>query len=462
LFVMIYRSFSLPSPGAVRRDQRSSQRSKIRDARDPPHTSEMMSFNPSFNPILAAAAAQMPPTPTKPTANEPATPTSAADEALRAFLAQVNAASTGAGAPPSLPAGLFGPAGAFGAPGAGAAPAGLPFPFLVQQSDVKPEMLQAAMNAANAAPGGGPMLPFMDFSGFHPYAMDGVRRKNATRETTAPLKVSYQLKLWLSDHRKNPYPTKAEKVMLAFVTKMTLTQVSTWFANARRRLKKENKMTWSPRNRPGEDDDDLADLERPGSSKSDLSDDHNESNNNENNKSPSNPDDSPRKPKSLWSIADTVGVKGGDSDEACSSKQASASPNGVSFDQPSAAAAAAAAAGGQAAAIASMAAAWQQQQMMARQMMQLQHMLQQQQQQGGGGAAPNPFLSMLAMQARLAGAPGGMAALAGIPVSSLSPSSSTHSSDAEKPPTLIDATSEDVGDDYTIKKEQTPETPESN
>lgn len=32
--------------------------------------------------------------------------------------------------------------------------------------------------------------------------------------------------------------------MLAIVTKMTLTQVSTWFANARRRLKKENKVTW--------------------------------------------------------------------------------------------------------------------------------------------------------------------------------------------------------------------------
>lgn len=40
--------------------------------------------------------------------------------------------------------------------------------------------------------------------------------------------------------------------MLAIITKMTLTQVSTWFANARRRLKKENKMTWSPRNRCGE------------------------------------------------------------------------------------------------------------------------------------------------------------------------------------------------------------------
>lgn len=76
------------------------------------------------------------------------------------------------------------------------------------------------------------------------------RRKNATRETTATLKA------WLYEHRKNPYPTKSEKVYLAIMTKMTLTQVSTWFANARRRLKKENKMTWSPRNRTNEDDDD--------------------------------------------------------------------------------------------------------------------------------------------------------------------------------------------------------------
>ena len=28
-----------------------------------------------------------------------------------------------------------------------------------------------------------------------------------------------------------------------------LTQISTWFANARRRLKKENKMTWTPKNK---------------------------------------------------------------------------------------------------------------------------------------------------------------------------------------------------------------------
>ncbi|CAH1779681.1 unnamed protein product [Owenia fusiformis] len=89
----------------------------------------------------------------------------------------------------------------------------------------------------------------------------GARRKNATRETTSTLKA------WLYEHRKNPYPTKGEKIMLAIITKMTLTQVSTWFANARRRLKKENKMTWSPRNRCGDgrdkdsddDDDDMDD-----------------------------------------------------------------------------------------------------------------------------------------------------------------------------------------------------------
>ena len=46
------------------------------------------------------------------------------------------------------------------------------------------------------------------------------RRKNATRETTNTLKS------WLYEHRKNPYPTKGEKIMLAIITKMTLTQVS--------------------------------------------------------------------------------------------------------------------------------------------------------------------------------------------------------------------------------------------
>lgn len=101
--------------------------------------------------------------------------------------------------------------------------------------------------------------------GYHPYAGplgaypfgDPAYRKNATRDATATLKA------WLSEHRKNPYPTKGEKIMLAIITKMTLTQVSTWFANARRRLKKENKMTWTPRNRSeDEDDEDSIDLEK--------------------------------------------------------------------------------------------------------------------------------------------------------------------------------------------------------
>jgi hypothetical protein len=88
-------------------------------------------------------------------------------------------------------------------------------------------------------------------------------RKNATRENTNTLKA------WLYEHRKNPYPTKGEKIMLAIITKMTLTQVSTWFANARRRLKKENKMTWSPRNRSEDgseagDNPDEADVDGEG------------------------------------------------------------------------------------------------------------------------------------------------------------------------------------------------------
>ncbi|XP_030065651.1 iroquois-class homeodomain protein IRX-2 [Microcaecilia unicolor] len=96
---------------------------------------------------------------------------------------------------------------------------------------------------------------------YHPYGNpaysyqlnDPAYRKNATRDATATLKA------WLQEHRKNPYPTKGEKIMLAIITKMTLTQVSTWFANARRRLKKENKMTWAPRNKSEDEDEEEAD-----------------------------------------------------------------------------------------------------------------------------------------------------------------------------------------------------------
>ncbi|XP_047622127.1 iroquois-class homeodomain protein IRX-2 [Phacochoerus africanus] len=94
-------------------------------------------------------------------------------------------------------------------------------------------------------------------SAAYPYQLnDPAYRKNATRDATATLKA------WLQEHRKNPYPTKGEKIMLAIITKMTLTQVSTWFANARRRLKKENKMTWAPRNKSEDEDEDEGDAAR--------------------------------------------------------------------------------------------------------------------------------------------------------------------------------------------------------
>ncbi|XP_062314100.1 iroquois homeobox 7 [Osmerus eperlanus] len=73
--------------------------------------------------------------------------------------------------------------------------------------------------------------------------------KVATRESTSALKA------WLNEHLKNPYPTKGEKIMLAIVTKMSLTQVSTWFANARRRLKKENRVSWASKGKSDEEDE---------------------------------------------------------------------------------------------------------------------------------------------------------------------------------------------------------------
>ena len=78
----------------------------------------------------------------------------------------------------------------------------------------------------------------------------GVRSKSLGRESTTTLKT------WLVEHIKNPYPSKGEKIMLAVMTRMTLTQVSTWFANARRRLKKEYRVRWLDDDDDNDDDDD--------------------------------------------------------------------------------------------------------------------------------------------------------------------------------------------------------------
>ncbi|KAL6483410.1 hypothetical protein MHYP_G00082820 [Metynnis hypsauchen] len=84
--------------------------------------------------------------------------------------------------------------------------------------------------------------------------------KAASRESTGALKA------WLSEHLKNPYPTKGEKIMLAIVTKMSLTQVSTWFANARRRLKKENRVSWACKGKSDEEEEEEGESEEEGSS----------------------------------------------------------------------------------------------------------------------------------------------------------------------------------------------------
>ena len=51
-----------------------------------------------------------------------------------------------------------------------------------------------------------------------------------TRESTAPLKG------WMNEHKKNPYPTKGERIMLAIISRLTMTQVSTY--QRRRKVEK--------------------------------------------------------------------------------------------------------------------------------------------------------------------------------------------------------------------------------
>ncbi|TSL61282.1 Iroquois-class homeodomain protein irx-1-A [Bagarius yarrelli] len=104
------------------------------------------------------------------------------------------------------------------------------------------------------------------FSPYRPVVTDEPGRvaKVASRESTGALKA------WLSEHLKNPYPTKGEKIMLAIVTKMSLTQVSTWFANARRRLKKENRVSWASKAKSDEEEEaDESEDEDDGTSQKD-------------------------------------------------------------------------------------------------------------------------------------------------------------------------------------------------
>lgn len=72
-----------------------------------------------------------------------------------------------------------------------------------------------------------------------------IRQKRQTMQN-----MTRPLKQWLCKNRDNPYPSKLEKDILARESQMTNTQVSNWFANARRRLKnavRGDNIPWSKR-----------------------------------------------------------------------------------------------------------------------------------------------------------------------------------------------------------------------
>lgn len=72
-----------------------------------------------------------------------------------------------------------------------------------------------------------------------------VRQKRQTMQS-----MTKPLKQWLCKNRHNPYPSKQDKEILCNLSNMSHTQVSNWFANARRRLKstvKGEEFSWASR-----------------------------------------------------------------------------------------------------------------------------------------------------------------------------------------------------------------------
>ena len=83
-----------------------------------------------------------------------------------------------------------------------------------------------------------------------------VRRRNppprticasGVRKTSSlPKDATAKLKTWYFNHESDPYPTVLEKQQLARVTGLTIAQVKTWFANARRRSKTHHSVVVDP------------------------------------------------------------------------------------------------------------------------------------------------------------------------------------------------------------------------
>ncbi|XP_065183282.1 putative iroquois-class homeodomain protein irx-1 isoform X1 [Sycon ciliatum] len=76
----------------------------------------------------------------------------------------------------------------------------------------------------------------------HPYSHQLMLSHEAPvsqRERTKPLRD------WILKHRSHPYPSKEDKLALAMMTRMRLDQVSMWFANTRRQIRKVGMKAWS-------------------------------------------------------------------------------------------------------------------------------------------------------------------------------------------------------------------------
>lgn len=73
-----------------------------------------------------------------------------------------------------------------------------------------------------------------------------VRSQPERTSARFPRSTTLVLKRWLDAHAENPYPTENEKEALKEETGLTLNQITTWLANARRRGKARSKQAASP------------------------------------------------------------------------------------------------------------------------------------------------------------------------------------------------------------------------
>jgi hypothetical protein len=92
-------------------------------------------------------------------------------------------------------------------------------------------------HAGMGRPGGAMGRPMMAMPATHvpPGPSAGIAPP-PRRRGKLPKPVTDLLKSWLLEHASHPYPTEDEKRSLCSMTGLTLSQVSNWFINARRRI----------------------------------------------------------------------------------------------------------------------------------------------------------------------------------------------------------------------------------